>query len=49
MHPALKFYLTEVGCGIAGFSVEEVAPLFVKALEVPNIVLPERFFRVLQG
>lgn len=49
MHPELKFYLTEVGCGIAGFSVEEVAPLFAKALEVPNIVMPERFFRVLQG
>lgn len=49
LHPELKFYLTEVGCGIAGFTVEEVAPLFVKALEVPNIVLPERFFRVLQG
>ena len=49
MHPELKFYLTEVGCGIAGFTVNEVAPLFVKALEVPNIVLPERFFRVLQG
>ena len=32
-----------------GFTVNEVAPLFVKALEVPNIVLPERFFRVLQG
>ena len=49
MHPELKFYLTEVGCGIAGFTVNEVAPLFAKALEVPNIVLPERFFRVLQG
>ena len=49
MHTELKFYLTEVGCGIAGFTVNEVAPLFAKALEVPNIVLPERFFRVLQG
>lgn len=49
LHPELKFYLTEVGCGIAGFTVNEVAPLFVKALEVPNIVMPERFFRVLQG
>ena len=49
MHPELKFYLTEVGCGIAGFTVNEVAPLFVKALDVPNIVMPERFFRVLQG
>ena len=49
LHPELKFYLTEVGCGIAGFTVNEVAPLFAKALDVPNIVLPERFFRVLQS
>lgn len=29
-----------VGCGIAGFTNEEISPLFAKAHEVPNIVLP---------
>jgi len=46
-HPQLKFLVTEIGCGIAGFSVEEIAPLFEKAIDVENIYLPERFWLVL--
>lgn len=46
-HPQLKFLVTEIGCGIAGFSVEEIAPLFEQAIEVENIYLPERFWLVL--
>lgn len=46
-HPQLKFLVTEIGCGIAGFSVEEIAPLFEQAIEVENIYLPERFCMVL--
>ena len=46
-HPQLKFLVTEIGCGIAGFSVEEIAPLFEQAIEVENIYLPERFWIVL--
>jgi hypothetical protein len=46
-HPQLKFLVTEIGCGIAGFSVEEIAPLFKQAIEVENIYLPERFWLVL--
>jgi len=38
--PDLTFLVTRVGCGIAGFTNEEISPLFVKAHEVPNIVLP---------
>lgn len=37
------FLVTRVGCGIAGFSVEDMAPLFVDALPVENIILPEEF------
>ena len=40
-HPELTFYVTEIGCGIAGYSPEEVAPLFADASE--NVVLPEAF------
>ena len=44
-HPNLKFLVTEIGCGIAGFTVEEIAPLFKSAIDenIENIYLPERF------
>lgn len=44
-HPQLKFLVTEIGCGIAGFLPEEIAPLFAAAREVENISLPRRFWR----
>lgn len=36
----LTFLVTRIGCGIAGFTDEEISPLFEKAHEVENIVLP---------
>lgn len=42
-HPELFFYVTRIGCGIAGFRDEEIAPLFAAAKDVPNICLPESF------
>ena len=42
-HPELFFYVTRIGCGIAGFRDEEIAPLFADARNVPNICLPESF------
>lgn len=47
VHPELTFLVTEIGCGIAGFLPEEMAPLFKEAVSVGNIHLPERFWRVL--
>ena len=38
--PDLTFLVTRVGCGIAGFTNEEISPLFAKAHAVDNIVLP---------
>ena len=46
-HTEYKFLVTRVGCGIAGFRDEEIAPLFQGALEVENILLPEEFVRSL--
>ena len=46
-HPEYKFLVTKIGCGIAGFRVSEIAPLFRAALRVPNIVLPREFWEVL--
>jgi len=40
-HPELRFLVTEIGCGIAGYTPTEVAPFFVGA--GTNVVLPERF------
>ena len=40
-HPELTFLVTRIGCGIAGFVDEEISPLFEKAHNVGNIVLPE--------
>ena len=39
-HPELTFLVTRIGCGIAGFTDEEIAPLFEAAHEVENVVLP---------
>ena len=38
-HPELTFAVTRIGCGIAGFSDEEIAPLFRDA--PANCELPE--------
>ncbi len=41
--PDLFFYVTRIGCGIAGFRDKEIAPLFLAAREVENICLPKSF------
>lgn len=46
-HPELTFYVTRIGCGIAGFRDEQIAPLFANALNVPNIILPRSFHEVI--
>ena len=47
-HPELKFLVTEIGCGIAGFRISEMAPLFKEALDITNIYLPQRFVEELE-
>lgn len=42
-HAELVFLVTRIGCGIAGFKDEEIAPLFAAALNIDNIILPETF------
>ena len=46
-HSKQHFLVTPIGCGIAGFSPEEIAPLFDKARHVENIYLPESFWDIL--
>ncbi len=49
IHPELIFYVTRIGCGIAGFSDEEIAPLFSEARKLLNVVLPESFCEILEN
>ena len=42
-HSQLTFLVTRIGCGIAGFRDEEIAPLFTDAINVENIILPKEF------
>lgn len=48
-HPEYTFLVTAVGCGIAGFTAHEIAPLFLKAVDVENVLLPRKFVEVIQG
>lgn len=41
------FYVTRIGCGIAGFKDEEIAPLFRDALDLYNVRLPKSFVEIL--
>ena len=47
-HPELKFLVTRIGCGIAGFRDEEIAPLFTAAIEVENVILPKEFVEAIK-
>ena len=47
-HPELFFYVTRIGCGIAGFRDKEIAPLFKEALGLENVCLPETFVKALK-
>jgi hypothetical protein len=40
-HPALKFKLTPIGCGLAGYKPADIAPMFRGAPD--NVLQPEEF------
>ena len=42
-HKELKFFVTAIGCGIAGYQVEEIAPFFLEAAYLSNVFLPMSF------
>lgn len=39
----LHFLITEVGCGLAGYTPNDIAPLFSDFLSLENVSLPKRF------
>lgn len=46
-HPEMTFLVTRIGCGIAGFTPREIAPLFAGVLSLPNVHLPKDFWEEL--
>ena len=42
-HPDYEFLVTRIGCGIAGFSDADIAPLFKDAVNLNNVRLPKSF------
>ena len=48
-HPEYKFLVTRIGCGIAGFRDEQIAPLFAAAIDKDNVILPKQFVEAIEG
>lgn len=46
-NPDKRFLVTPIGCGIAGFSESEVAPLFECCRDLENVTLPASFWDIL--
>lgn len=46
-HKELKFFVTAIGCGIAGYQPEEIAPLFWEAARLQNVYLPLSFWKII--
>lgn len=43
-----RFYVTPIGCGIAGYTPEQIAPLFMGAIDCVNVFLPSSFWRIIE-
>ena len=48
-HSDQHFYVTRIGCGIAGFTDEQMAPLFKDLLGLDNVSIPKQWEEILQG
>lgn len=46
-HPEKLFLVTRIGCGIAGFTDEQIAPLFKSAIEMDNVAIPNRWREII--
>lgn len=47
LHTEMHFLVTRIGCGIAGFRDEDIAPLFKDAINLTNISLPKEFIDII--
>jgi hypothetical protein len=47
LHPELTFKLVAIGCGLAGYTPEQIAPMFANA--PANVIKPPEFLRALRA
>lgn len=43
----MHYIVTAIGCGLAGYTPEDIAPMFYYAKTLPNVKLPEVFIKIL--
>lgn len=44
LRPELTFFVTKIGCGLANFTIEEIAAIFTSIpIKPTNIILPKEF------
>lgn len=48
-HPNKIFLVTRVGCGIAGFKDEQIAPLFADLFDTDNVALPQEWVDIIEN
>ena len=47
LYADVKFYVTKIGCGLAGYKEEDIAPLFKECIDMDNIWLPQEFIDII--
>lgn len=46
---SFKHYVTKIGCGLAGYSVPDIAPMFERCVRYTNMWLPQDFLDFYEG
>ena len=46
-NPALTFFVTKLGCGLAGYTIEDIAPMFKDFVNLENVYLPQEFWDII--
>jgi len=49
LKPNSIFYVTKIGCGLAGYKPEQIAPLFKNCITLDNVWLPQEFWDILNN
>lgn len=47
-HPELNFLVTRIGCGLGGWRIPQIAPMFHGASLLNNVYLPKEFWDELE-
>lgn len=47
--PENTYLVTQIGCGLAGWNPEAIAPMFRLAKWIPNVILPKDFADLIPG